>query len=165
MPELPDLSPIPGGNVSDDDILLIYDFQNGRAYKVTRGALLGNVARTNAAATFTDLTADSATFTELTPALLTFAGGGGIADMLTASETVAVPTLAAQASQAVNVAVAGADASMAALVTISDGLAAGLTYHSRVSAADTVTITFTNASAGSITGASKTAKIMLFALP
>lgn len=166
MAELPDLDPIPGANVSDDDLILIYDMENNRAYKVTRGNLLGNVARTGDDADFNVLSAETATFTEVTPALLSFASGGGIADMITASgESVSVPTIASQSSDTVTVTITGAVAGMVALVTFSDALAAGLVYHAHVSADDILTITFTNATAGSITGESKTAEIILFTLP
>lgn len=164
MAELPDLSPIPGGNVSDDDLLLIFDVQNSLAYKITRGQLLGNVARENADATFANLSAEEFTATQITPALLLFASGGGVGDMVSGSFAVTVPTIAAQEAASVNVSVPGAATSMLALVTISDGLAAGLSYTAHVSAAGTVTIRFVNGTANPITGASRTAKIALMAL-
>lgn len=164
MAELPDLSPIPGGNVSDDDLLLIFDVANSLAYKIPRGLLLGNVARENADATFANLAAEEFTATQITPALLLFASDGGIADMVTGSFAVTVPTIAAQEAPSVNVAVPGAAVGMGASVTFSDGLAAGLSYTAHVSAADTVTIRFVNGTASPITGASKTAKIALMAL-
>lgn len=164
MAELPDLSPIPGGNVSDDDLLLIYDITNSLAYKITRGTLLGNVARTGSPATFTDLAADDLTATQITAALLLFAAGGGIQNMISGSFAVSVPTIAAQEAASVTVSVPGAAVGMAASVTISDGLAAGLAYTAHVSAADTVILRFVNGTANPITGASKTAKIALMAL-
>lgn len=45
MVELNQIAPIPGGSVSDDDFLLVYDVQAGRAYRITRGQLLAGVAR------------------------------------------------------------------------------------------------------------------------
>lgn len=164
MPEINDLEQLPSANASDDDLLLIWDMQNQRAYKVTRGVLLGNVARTGAEVEFSTVAAEEGTFTQLTPALLLFAAGGGIADMVTASETVAVPTLAAQASGTVGVPVEGAAVGMLVLVTFASGLAPGLSYAAHVSAPDLVAITFTNASAASITGTIEAAKISLVTL-
>lgn len=165
MVELVDIPSIPEGNVSDDDLLLIYDMTAGRSYKVTRLLLLAGIARLNAPAEFTALSAEEATFTEATVAQLLFASGGGVSDMVTASAPVVVPTLAAGATDTVNVSVAGAVAGMAALCTFTDGLAPGLCFTAHVSAPDVVTVAFVNASSGSITGASKTASIALFTLP
>lgn len=154
MAELPDLDPTPGGSVTDDDLLLIYDMTNGRAYKVTRGTLLGNVARENADAAFANLSAEEFTATQITSALLQFTSGGGIGDMVTASGSVTVPTLAAAATGTATLSVPGAAAGMLVLATFTGGLPAGLAFTAHVTSSGIVTFTFTNASSASISGAS-----------
>ena len=139
--------------------------QNGLAYKVTRGVLLGNVARLQEDAEFAALAAEEITCTSITPALLEFVSGGGIADMVTASASVDVPTVAAADTQAVTVPVAGAALGQAAVVTFSDALAAGLVCNAHVSADGVLSLRFTNASGSSIAGATKVAKILLFTIP
>lgn len=164
MVELVDLPAIPEGNVSDDDLLLIYDNTAGRSYKVTRSVFMAAFARRNGDAEFNLLSAETGTFTELVAAQITFVSAGGIADMVTAAATVAVPTIAAGASSSVNVPVPGAVAGMAVSVTFTGGLTAGLCFTAYVSAPDVVTVIFTNASSGSIPAASEDARFALFTL-
>lgn len=164
MAELPDLDPTPGGSVTDDDLLLIYDMTNGRAYKVTRGTLLGNVARENADAAFANLSAEGFTATRITPASLEFASGGAIGDMVTASGDVTVPTLAAATAGTATLSVAGAAAGMLVVATFTGGLPAGLAYTAYVSAAGTVTFRFVNATGASISGAAAPVRVACLTL-
>lgn len=164
MAELPDLDPTPGGSVSDDDLLLIYDMTNGRAYKVTRGTLLGNVAREMADADFVNLSAEGITATQITPALLVFAGGGGIADMVTATGSVTIPTLAAATAGTATLSVPAAAAGMLVLATFTAGLPPGLACTAYVSAAGIVTFNFVNATGASISGASAPVRVACLVL-
>lgn len=164
MAELPELDAIPGESVSDDDLLLIYDIANGRAYRVSRATLLGDVARENADATFANLSAEGITATQITPALLAFAGGGGIADMVTVTGNVTIPTLAAATAGSAALSVPGAASGMLVLATFTGGLAEGLTYTAHVSAGSTVTFRFVNATGASIVGASAAVRVACLAL-
>lgn len=165
MVELVDIDTIPNNAVSDDDLLLIYDLTAGHAFKVTRGVLLQGIARLNRVAAFTNLSAEDATFTEVTAALMSFASGGGIADMVTARPSITIPTIAAGTAQTVTIPVSGATLGMAVVCTISDGLAPGLCLNAYVSATNQVSVVLTNATSGSIAGATKSARLILISLP
>lgn len=164
MAELPDLEATPGGSVSDDDLLLIYDMANSRAYKVTRGTLLGNVARENADAAFLNLSAEELTATKIIPASLEFAAGGSIGDMVTVAGDVTVPTIAAATAGTATLSVPGSVAGMLVVATFTAGLPAGLAYTAYVSAAGTVTFRFVNATANPITGATAPVRVACLVL-
>lgn len=136
-----------------------------RAYKVTRGTLLSGVARLIAPADFTVLSAEEATFTEMTAALLKFTSGGQIADMVHRSTSVVIPTLAAGATGTVVISVPNSVVGMQVIVGFTEAIGAGLCFNAFVSAAGSVTIAITNASTGSIPGATKAAKVVCIATP
>ena len=164
MPELSELDPIPGGNVSDDDLLLVYDMQNQRSYKVARSVLMGDVARENEAVSFSSVSADDATFASLTAATLLFTGGG-IADVVTAQTSISLPSLAAQAVGSVPVLVPGALVGMIAMATFAGGAGAGIWHSAHVSANDEVTISLGNSSGSTVAASTRNVSIFLIRLP
>lgn len=133
--------------------------------KVTRSAFLAGVAIEGEAADFTALTADSVaaptgaidTLTVATSLVM----GASLAKILRATVSTAIPTLAAGASSDVTMTVTGAVVGDVAIINPQVDMPDGLHLRAYVSAADTVTINVTNASTGSITGASYSLKAVL----
>jgi len=160
MVTIPALPAQAAADVSNDDLLITYDAGGGLtpARKVTRADLLKDVVRT--AGTFAvgtlnasgALTAPEGTINELeVPVSLTM--GAALSRILAATANVAIPTLAEGASSDVLMALTGAVVGDVAILNPQADLPDGLTLRAYVSAADTVRINVTNASAASIPGA------------
>ena len=167
MVELNALTAIDPADVSDDDLVLIWDTAapSANAKKATRGQFLAGVIRTGAAATLGVVTATSAaaptgaidTLTVATALVM----GGTLSRLLTASGSVAAPTVATLAQGSVTMTVTGAVTGDVAMVFLPDTLPVGLIAKAVVTSPNTVTILFFNASASSITGASYTARVVV----
>lgn len=166
MPELNDAS-IPSAlaaDITDDDLVLVYDngAASNKSRKATRAAFLTGVVRTGADVTLGDVAADSLAApagtinTLAVPTGLVI--GATLSKILVASANLAVATLAAGASVDITLTVTGAVTGDLAIVNPQSALPAGLLLRAYVSAANTVTITVTNASTGSVPGASYTFK-------
>lgn len=148
-------------DVSDEDLLVIYDMGGGAtpARKVTRGDLLSGVARTASAAAFTTL---SATTSVAAPAgaidALTVATslimGATLQRMLKGAASVAIPLATTLTEVTATIAVTGAVVGDLATLHLPSTWPAGLIARATVTAPDTVTIYAFNATAGSIAGAS-----------
>lgn len=168
MVTIPSLPEQLNADVSDDDLYLTYDMGGGLtpARKVTRANMLKGVVRTtgtyevgtlNATG---ELTAPEGAIDDLTVATsLTI--GAVLSRILTNTASLAVPTLAAGASSDVTMTVTGAVAGDIAIVNPQVDLPDGLVLRPYVSGANTVTINFTNASTGSISGSSYSFKAVL----
>lgn len=166
MPELNDAS-IPSAlaaDITDDDLVLVYDngAASNKSRKATRGNFLHDVVRTGADVTLGDVEADSLSAPAGTINTLAVPTGliigATLSKILVASASLAVSTLAAGASVDITLSVTGAVTGDLAIVNAQSALPAGLLLRAYVSAANTVTITVTNASTGSINGASYTFK-------
>ena len=168
MVTIPSLPEQLNADVSDDDLIVTYDMGGGLtpARKVTRGNFLKDVIRT--VGTFAVGTLNA------TGALNAPAGainalvvstsitlGAVLSRILANTASLAVPTLAAGASADVTMTVTNAVAGDVVVINGQVALPAGLLFRAYVSGANTVTVTFTNASTGSITGASYSFKAVL----
>ena len=168
MVTIPSLPEQLNADVSDDDLIVTYDMGGGLtpARKVTRGNFLKDVIRT--VGTFAVGTLNA------TGALNAPAGainalvvstsitlGAVLSRILANTASLAVPTLAAGASADVTMTVTNAVAGDVVVINGQVALPAGLLFRAYVSSANTVTVTFTNASTGSITGASYSFKAVL----
>lgn len=154
--------------VDDADWLVLH--RDGReasqqTRKVARANLLANVARFDANASLAVVTATSLAAPTGAIDTLTIATGlvigATLQKILTATASTAIPTLAAAASSDVTLTVTGAVVGDIAIVNQQVALPAGLLLRAWVSAANTVTITVTNASGASITGASYSLKAVV----
>lgn len=164
-----EISALPTASAVDDaDYLVLH--RDGReasqqTRKATRANLLAGVARTGADAAFaalsgTSVAAPEGAIDELTVATsLTL--GAVLSKILTATASVAVPTLATLVSSDVTMTVPGAVVGDVVILNPQVDMPDGLHLRPYVSAADTVTINVTNASTGSISGASYSLKAVL----
>lgn len=165
IPELPEQL---NADVSDDDLIVTYDMGGGLtpARKVTRGNFLKDVIRT--VGTFAvgtlnatgALNAPSGAINALVVSV-SITLGAVLSRVLTNTASLAVPTLSAGASADVTMTVTGAVAGDVVIVNPQVDLPDGLLLRPYVSGANTVTINFTNASTGSISGASYSFKAVL----
>jgi phage-related tail fiber protein len=165
MVTLNDLPAQDEADVSNDDLLLIWETGAGsnNSRKVTRAHLLKDVPRIAGNAEFDELEA-----TELTAgvAALTFASTAALTNLLRAEAGVTVGTLAAGASETQTLTVTGAATTdFLANVCFTAALSDGLTFQAWISATNTISIRFRNNSAGSVSGATYTARaiVMRFA--
>jgi hypothetical protein len=153
--------------MTDDDLFVIYE--NGAASnktrQITRVLALAGYAKTGADAAFDDLTSATVAAPTGTIDTLTVATGlvmgATLAKVLTATVSTAIPTLATTISSDVTMTVTGAVVGDVAIVNPQVDLPDGLCLRAYVSASNTVTINVTNASGGSITGASYSLKAVL----
>lgn len=151
------------GNVSDDDLLLIWETGAGSSpsRKVTVGSLKSDLPRTAGNADFSDVTATDVTATTGAINALEVATsltlGAAITKVLAGALSVTASTLAAGVTEDKTAALAGALTTDTVMFSIS-GLPAGLIVSAWVSAADTVTFRLFNATSGPITGAAYTAR-------
>lgn len=156
--------------VNDADWLVLH--RDGReasqqTRKVSRANVLSGVALLSGAADFAgalssdvSVSAPAGSIDALTVATsLTI--GAILQKILTATASTAIPTLAAAASSDVTLTVTGAVVGDIAIVNPQVTLPAGLLLRAWVSAANTVTITVTNASNASIAGASYSLKAVV----
>lgn len=164
-----EISDLPASTaVADSDFVLAYQPGESvnKSRKMTRAQLLTGVLRSGAAASVTTLAASTsvAAPTGAIDALTVATGltlGAVLSKILTATASVAFGTLAAGASADVTMTVTGAVVGDVAVVNPQVDLPDGLCLRPYVSAANTVTINVTNASTGSIAGASYSLKAVL----
>jgi hypothetical protein len=166
---MPDLSGLPeatSGDISDDDLVLV--FENGAASnksrKATRANFLTGVARNSAAITPSSVTSAGAV-TSPTGAIdtLTVATklviGAEVQKVLTSTGTLTIPTIADAAEGSATITLTGAVVGDQALLQLPSTFPAGLLLsRAVVTGANTVTCYFWNASGSSITGAGYTVR-------
>lgn len=161
MPELNALPVASSGDISDDDLVLV--FENGAASnksrQATRGAFLTGVARNGAAITPASVasagavTAPSGAIDTLTVATKLVLGAE-VQRVLTVSATLTLPTIASGAEGSATVTLTGAVVGDQVLVQLPATFPAGLILaRAVVTGANTVTCYAWNASATSISGA------------
>ena len=167
MVELNALSPIAPADVSDDDLVLIWDTAapSANAKRASRSEFLAGVIRASAAATLGVVSATSLAAPVGTVDTLTVATGlimgGTLSRVLTASGSVAAPTVTTLAQESVTMTVTGAVSGDVAMVFLPHTLPVGLIAKAVVTSSNTVTILFFNATGGTITGASYTARVVV----
>lgn len=167
MAEIVDLPASTG--VADTDLFVVYQPGESvdKSRKATRTQVLNGILRSGAAASVTTLaastsvTAPAGAIDALTVAT-SVTVGAVLSKILTNTASVAIPTLAAAASGDVTMTVTGAVAGDVVILNAQAALPAGLLFRAYVSGANTVTISVTNASNASITGASYSLKAVLF---
>lgn len=169
-PEIPDLPSEPEADVTDDDLLLLYEVGAGsdNSKQVTRGRLLKDVAREGGDHDFgtseiTDLTAPTATLNNVSITTgLTFDTAATINKAYVASATVVVPDITAGSSDTQTATLTGVTTADFLTASMTGAMPDGLTMQAWVSAADTVSVKFYNTTAATITGASYPMKLMAF---
>ena len=168
MTEIIALPAIAAADVSDDDLIVLFDIgaATQKSRKATRAHFLKDVVRTagtfavgllNATVGFTAPEASIDTMTVNTALIL----GATVSKILSVSASVAIPDATAAAQSTVTMAVA--DAVVGDVVTISApaGLPAGLILRGVVTAAGVVTIYAFNATSVTIAAASYSIRVML----
>lgn len=153
--------------MSDTDLFLVFQPGVGvnKSRKVERQAAMLPYIKTGAAADLGVVDADAInapvgainTLTVATGIVL----GATVSKILTATATIAIPTLAAGASSDVTMTVTGAVVGDVAIVNPQADLPDGLMFRPYVSGSNTVTMNATNGSAASIPGASYSFKAVL----
>ena len=163
MVTIPELPTQVVANVSDDDFLVVYDAGSGLAKKVLRGNFLTRVARAEQDVTLAVVDADELNAPEGAIDSLTVATelimGARISNVAYLSSLVAVPTVAAGAQGTVTVTLTGSVTGDMLMVNAT-ALDAGLIMSGTVTSANTVTLYFWNASAGSIAGANRIIRLL-----
>lgn len=158
--ELIDLPAQDVGDVSDDDLLLIWDSAAGsnNSRKVTREDLLTGVARDDGDHNFGTSVIDDLTATVST---ITFASTAALTNLLRVEASVTPATVGAGVSDTQTVTLTGALTTDYLLMPIfTSALPDGLTYQAWISASNTVSIRFRNNSSGSISSASYTVRVV-----
>jgi hypothetical protein len=161
---MPDLNALPvasSGDVSDDDLLLIFDngAASNKSRQVTRANLLTGIARNGAAITPTSvassgaITAPSGSIDSLTVATA-LVMGATVQRVLSVTGTLTLPTIANGAQGSATFTLTNAVVGDQVILQLPDTFPSGLLLsRAVVTGANTVTVYFWNASAGSITGA------------
>lgn len=168
MPEIIDLPSIEPNNVTDDDLLVVYDMgaASNKARKVTRASLFKDVARTGLG---TDASFATVEAQELQAPVAKLDNvsiatglemGATLGRILTATGDVAIPTVAAGAQGSVTIPVPGALLDDAVTVHAPPALPAGLILRAAVTVADVVTVYAFNATSNSIPGASHALRVV-----
>jgi hypothetical protein len=161
MPELNALPVASSGDISDDDLVLVYEngAASNKSRQATRGSLLTGVARNGAAMTPLSvastgaITAPSGAIDALTVAT-SLIMGATLSRILTVAATLTLPTIANGAEGSATVTLTGAVVGDQVILQLPGTFPAGLLLsRAVVSGVNTVTCTFWNASAASITGA------------
>ena len=168
MPELNALPPIVPADVSNDDLLLIYDNSAAtlKARKVTRSDFLKDVPREGGdhdfgTSDFETLTATDATSVNHTiTTSLTFEGAATIASVRNVVTSVAVPSISSGLSETVTLTLSGIASGDYVNLSFLGPVSEGLIFQAWVSAADTISIRFFNADSGAFSGASYDIQIM-----
>lgn len=155
MPTIDGLPAIDLADVSDDDILPIWDTTapSGNTKRVTRANLLSSVGTV----TIADLTATLVSS-------MTFTGGGGMTDMVSADIAITISALAAGATEDKTGTLTGAATTDLLLHSFTSGLEAGVLVQAWISGADTVTFRVTNTTSSGISGGSVTARCVAITL-
>lgn len=151
MVEIIDLVAMGEPDVSDDDLLVIWDSgapsANGK--QVRRDYFLKNVVRSGNSATLATVDADVVNAPEGAIDALTVGTalimGATVAKIMTASDSVTIPVIAAGAAGTATMAVLGAVAGDVVLLQLPAAFPDGLQCHADVSAGDTITLRLFNA--------------------
>jgi hypothetical protein len=167
MTELNELPAVAEADVSDDDLLLLYDNSaaTNKARKVTRAHMLKDVAREGGDHDFgtseiTDLTATDASISNLSVVTgLTFDSAATIASVRAASASVVVGSISAGAAATVTMTLTGAATGDHVNLSFAGAIADGLVAQAWVSASDIVSIRLYNADSGGFGGATYTARV------
>lgn len=167
MPELDDLPAIDPADVSDDDFILIFDNSapSSKSKKSTRSNFLKDVARKGGDNNFAvveidDLTATDATSVNHTITTgLTFDSAATVRKMYRATTSIITAGTAAGASETILATVTGVAVGDFVNLSFAAALPDGLMAQAWVSAADTISVKFYNASSGAIAGATYSGKI------
>lgn len=167
MPELNDLPEIDPADVSDDDFVLIFDNSapTNKSKKATRANLLKNVAREGGnhnfgTSEFDVLTSNDATIVSLKVTTgLEFDTASILQKMYRATASIVTAGTAAGASETLTAAVTGVAVGDFVNLSFAAALPDGLMAQAWVSAADTISVKFYNATSGAIAGATYSAKI------
>jgi hypothetical protein len=165
MAEISDLPA--GASVVDTDLFLMYlpGEASNKSRKVTRAIALAGVVRETEDADLGVVDADELNAPLGAIDALTVATsitlGAILSKILTNTASVAFGTLAAGASADVTMTVTGAVTGDVAIVNPQADIPDGLCLRSYVSASNTITINVTNASTGSISGASYSLKAVV----
>ena len=164
MVELNALTAIDPADVSDDDLVLIFDSAapSGNSKKATRAQFLAGVARNGQDATLgivdaAEVNAPVSALNTLTVAT-GLVIGATVSKVLTATASLAVPDILAAASATVTMTVTGAAVGDLVLLGLPAGLSAGMIVRGDVTGANTVTVRLYNATAATIAAASYSVK-------
>jgi hypothetical protein len=167
MTELPDLPEVTEANVTNDDLLLIYDVgaASNKSRKCTRANLLHDVVRTTGAFSVETLNATVAlnapagAIDDLTVNTLTI--GANLSKIVVATVSASIPE--ATTGVQVTVAMAVTGALVGDMVTLHAGstFPAGLIIRGTVTASDVVTLYAFNATGLTIAAASHSIKALL----
>lgn len=168
MPELNDLPEIDPNEVSEDDLLLIYDNSavSSKARKVSRENLLKGVAREGSDANFENsefetIRANSGTVVELSiTTSLSFDAAATIEKVYRYNGEVITSVISAGSNEVATVAMTDVAVGDHVTISFSDALPHGLLAQAWVSSSGTVSIRFDNVSAGTISAASYTTNLV-----
>jgi hypothetical protein len=169
MTELPDLPEIMPADVSDDDLLLIYDNSEvtNKSRQATRAHLLKDVARVNAEANFTIseinvLVSSNATLANATIVTgLTFDDAATIETVIADALSVTTSGTSDGAGETVTKTVTGALTTDAILASFTGPIDDGVITQVWISAADTVSFRFFNVSGAPVAGDTYTANVLI----
>jgi hypothetical protein len=160
MPELNALPVASSGDISDDDLVLVYEngAASNKSRQATRASLLTGVARNGAAITPSSVTSAGAvtapsgainTLTVATSLII----GATLQKVLTVAATLTLPTIAAAAEGSATLTLTGAVVGDQALLQLPSTFPAGLLLsRAVVTGVNTMTCYFFNASGSSIAG-------------
>lgn len=157
MTQIPDLPAVPEADISDDDLMLLYDVgaASNKSRNATRAHFLKDVVRTTGTYAVGTLNATGAlnapegALDELTVAV-GLDMGATLSKVLIGSASVTIPTAAAGVQVMATITVTGAQTGDVVTVHAPADLPAGLILRATVTAADTVTVYAFNATSGSI---------------
>jgi|GEM_PF-4913588 len=165
--ELNSLNSIAPANVTDDDLVLIWDTTapaGSNSKKATRGQLLDGVVRSGAAATLTivdatELNAPVGAIDNLVVATgLTM--GGTLASISTISTSVTIPDAAADTTVTAAMTVTGAAVGDVVILSLPSGFPVGMIARADVTAPNAVTVRCYNATAALIATAAYTIRAL-----
>ena len=167
MLEINDLTPIAPADVTDDDLIPIWDVSapaGSEAKNVTRAHFLAGLPRTGQDATLGVVDADELNApTGSVDTLIVSVGlvmGATVSDVVVWSGSVTIATLASLATQSQTVTVTGVIVGDFLTLQAPSSLPAGLILTASVSGADAVQIKAVNATGASITGAAYTLSVL-----
>lgn len=168
MPEINSLTPIAPADVTDDDLIVIWDVSaptGSEAKNVTRAHFLAGIPRSGQ-----DATLGAVDATEINAPVgaidnLTVSGGlvmgATVTDVIVWSGSVTIATLASLATQSQTVTVADTVVGDFVVLQAPAALPAGLILTATVSGAGTMQIKAVNATGSSITGAAYTLSVLV----
>lgn len=155
MPTINDLIEIDSADITDDDFVIIYDRSapaGSRTKKVRKDAFVAAItASTIAALTGTVVSLD-------------FAAGASISDAQTADIDFTPGDITAGATADVTGAMAGIATTDLLVLSFTEALPNGLMAQWWISAADTITVRFSNTTGSTISSATYTARILALTL-